>query len=940
MNTKKTIIIGIMALSFQGAFSQFKTNIPLDKNVTTGKLKNGLTYYILHNEEPKDRASFYFVQNVGAILEDDNQNGLAHFLEHMAFNGTKHFKGKGIIKMLEKNGVTFGKDINAYTAHDETVYNISSVPAGNEKLIDSTLWVLHDWSGSLSLTNEEIDAERGVIREEWRTRRTSGFRLKMQTDPVLYKDSKYSKRDVIGDLNIINNFKYQDLRNYYKKWYRPDLQAVIVVGDIDVKAIEQKVKAIFSDIPLAKKAAARTYEKIPKHNELYFGTATDKEASSTSITLQYVLDEPLLKDSIVTRKNVMNSFYTSILNNRFKELLIKNQGGALNLKTYFEPISRLNTSFNISALAKKGKILDAFEEAYTETERLNRFGAAKAELDRTKKLFISSYDDFISNKDKVDNDSWADKLTNYFLKAKPFLSPEDDYKLIVGIIKSITLEELNAYAKTIQKPTNQIVLVSGSDQDKNDFPTKEAVINVIKKVENKTLEPYTKQENNAPLVEKELKPAPIKKTFEIAGITDAKGYILENGANVIVLPTKYSQDQIVFSAFAKGGKSLIKTEDLASAEIASTIARSSGLGSFDNIGLKEKLTGKVAQSAPFIGENTQGFQGSSNKADFETMLQLLYLSFEAPRFDPNIFNILKEQYKNRLETIKKDNENAFKDSIDLANSNHSARTFIFNEKFLETIDLKKAENIYRDRFKNASDFTFVFVGNIPEKALELIQKYIGNLKSNPALKETFTDHNIEPKKGKTVVHFNRPMEVAKSTVYLNITGKTEYSKENAMTMYIIGELLSKRFLQTIREEEGGSYGVNVGGNLELIPKPSFSLALTFDCNPDKQEKLMQIVWKEINDLKTNPVNADDLEDIKKALLKNREESLKTNSFWNTTIYNSTLNQIPFSTDEEYKNLISKINQKTIQQFSKHVLDSSSSVEVIMNPEANQESKKL
>lgn len=493
MYTKKNIIIGILALSVQGAFAQFKTNIPLDKNVTTGKLKNGLTYYILHNEEPKDRASFYFVQNVGAILEDDNQNGLAHFLEHMAFNGTEHFKGKGIIKMLEKNGVSFGKDINAYTAQDETVYNISTVPVSNQKLIDSTLWVLHDWSGSLSLTDAEIDAERGVIREEWRTRRTSGFRLKMQTDPVLYKGSKYSKRDVIGDLNIINNFKYPELRNYYKKWYRPDLQAVIIVGDIDVKAMEQKVKAIFSGIPLAKKAAARTYTEIPKHDELYFGTASDKEASSTSITLQYVLDEPLLKDSIVTRKNVMNSFYTSILNNRFRELILKNQGSALNLKTYFEPVSRLNTSFNISALAKKGKTIQAFEDAYTEAERLKRFGAAQAELDRTKKIFISSYDDFISNKDKVDNDSWADKLTNYFLKAKPFLSPEDDYKLTVGIIKSITLEELNAYAKTIQKPTNQVVLVTGSDQDKNDFPNKEAVVNVMKKVESMTLEPYSKK---------------------------------------------------------------------------------------------------------------------------------------------------------------------------------------------------------------------------------------------------------------------------------------------------------------------------------------------------------------------------------------------------------------------------------------------------------------
>ncbi|PJJ07823.1 zinc protease [Flavobacterium sp. 1] len=930
--TKKNILFGILLLSFQGAFSQFKTTIPINKNVTTGKLKNGLTYYILHNEEPKDRASFYFVQNVGAILEEDNQNGLAHFLEHMAFNGTEHFKGKGIIKMLEKNGVSFGKDINAYTAQDETVYNISSVPATNEKLIDSTLWVLHDWSGSLSLTNEEIDAERGVIREEWRTRRTSGFRLKMQTDQVLYKDSKYNKRDVIGDLNIINNFKYPELRNYYKKWYRPDLQAVIIVGDIDVKVMEEKVKTIFSGIPLVKKVAERKYFDIPKHDELYFGTATDKEAASTAITLQYVLDEPMVKDPSVTLKNVMTSFYTTILNNRFRELILKNQSSSLNLKSYFEPISRLNTTFNISALAKKGKVLEAFQDEYTEAERLKRYGATQAELDRTKKDFISSYNDFIKNKDKVNNDNWADKLTNYFLKAKPFLSPEDDYDFTVGIIKKLSLQELNNYIKTIQKTTNQVVLVTGSDKDQNEFPTKEAVVDVMKKVENMPLEAYTKKENNDPLVSTELKPVAIKKTFEVAGVADAKGYTLENDARIIILPTTYSQDQILFSAFSKGGKSLIKNENLASAEIATTIAKSSGLGNFDSSDLKEKLTGKVVQISPYIGDNTEGFQGSSNKADLETMLQLLYLSFESPRFDANIYDILKTQYQNRLENIKKDNGNTFKDSVALANSNHNARTFIFNDQFLQNIDLQKAKEIYKGRLQNAADFTFVFVGNIPDSALGLIQKYIGNIKGNVNTAESFADHNLEPKKGKTEVHFKRAMEIPKTTVYLRLTEKMEYSEENAVGMYIIGELLSKRFLQTIREEEGGSYGVTVSGNLQTIPKPRFDLALTFDCNPEKQEKLMQIVWKELNDLKSKPPVSNDLEDIKKALIKNREESMKTNSFWSNTIYSISLNQIPFLQDTDYKNLISEINQKTIQQLSKHILDSSSSVEVIMNPE--------
>ncbi|MWB92947.1 insulinase family protein [Flavobacterium sp. GA093] len=928
---KKQIINAMMILSCHVMFSQFKTTIALDKNVTTGKLKNGLTYYILHNEEPKDRASFYFVQNVGAILEEDNQNGLAHFLEHMAFNGTEHFKGKGIIKMLEKNGVTFGKDINAYTAQDETVYNISGVPVNNEKLIDSTLWVLHDWSGSLSLSNEEIDAERGVITEEWRTRRTSSFRLKNQTDQILYKGSKYSKRDVIGELNIINNFKYPELRNYYKKWYRPDLQAVIIVGDIDVKAMEERVKIIFSNIPLAKKATPRKYYDIPKHDELYFGTASDKEAVNTQITLQYVLDEPLVKDSILTRKNVMNSFYTSILNSRLKELLLKNQKSSLNLKAYFEPISRLNTSFNLSATAQKDRLLESFEEVYTEAERLKRYGAVPAELDRIKKDFISSYDDFLKNKDKVDSDSWADKLTGYFLKAKPFLSPEDDYNLVVGIIKNLSLEELNNYLKTIQQNTNQVVLVTGSEKDKNEFPTKQAVIDVMKKVETMPLAPYKKKVNNDPLIQKELKPVRIKENFNVPELADAKGYILENGAKIIILPTNYSSDQVLFTAFGKGGKSLVKQEDLASAEIATTLARSSGLSNFDTTALKEKLTDKVAKVTPYITENTQGFQGSSNGQDFETMLQLLYLSFEAPRFDVNIYDILKTQYKNRLENLKEDNDNAFNDTVALANSNHNTRTFIFNEKFLENINLQKAEKIYRDRIRNAANFTFVFVGNIPESALGLIQKYIGNIPSDLTATSSFTDHNLEPKKGKTVVHFKRKMQTPKSTAYLHLTGKIQYSEENAIGMYIIGELLSKRFLQTIREEEGGSYGVTVKGSLQTLPSSRYDLSLSFDCNPEKQHKLMQIVYKELDDLKSKPAIASDLEDIKKAIIKSREESIKTNSYWGSIIYNISMNDIPNMQDTDYKNLISKINQKTIQQLSKHVLDNSSSVEVIMDP---------
>ncbi|MEN2401481.1 insulinase family protein [Flavobacterium sp. MC2016-06] len=930
---KKQIIVAAITLSSQLMFSQFKTTIPLNKNVTSGKLENGLTYYILHNEEPKDRASFYFVQNVGAILEDDSQNGLAHFLEHMAFNGTEHFKGKGIIKMLEKNGVSFGKEINAFTATDETIYNISKVPVKNEKLIDSTLWVLHDWSGSLSLTDAEIDAERGVIREEWRTRRTSDFRLKKQNDQTLYEGSKYKNRDVIGDLNIINTFKYKEIKDYYKKWYRPDLQAVIIVGDIDPAAMEKKVKSIFSGIPLNKNRAERTYFDVPKHSGLTFNIATDKEANNTSISLRYIKDEPVVRDETVTFKNVLGSFYNSILNNRFKELTLKKESASLAIQSYFSSISRLNTSFNITAVAKKGKLSEAFTEAYTEAERFKRFGATKAELDRTKKDFISSYDDFIKNKDKVDNDTWADKLADYFLLAKPFLAVQDDYDLVVRTINKMTLEDLNAYAKTIQTPDNQVVLIKSPEPIEKELPKKEDVQAIMAKVEASTLEPYSKKENTSPMIDKELTPAPIRSTFAVPGISDAKGYVLANGAKVVVLPTAYSQDQILFSSFSKGGKSLVKTEDLISAEIAASLTRSSGLGNFDITALREKLTGKVAQAAPFIGTNMEGFDGSSNHQDFETLLQLTYLYFEKPRFDPNIFSLLKEKYQDRLSTIAKDNTKAFNDTVALANSNHNPRTILFNEKFVENMNFEKAESIYKGRIKNASDFTFVFVGNITEDQIGLIQKYIGNITSNESVKENFIDYNINPKKGKTTVHFNRAMEIPKTTAYVNLTGAAKYSQQDALEMYVIGELLSKRFLQTIREEEGGSYGVSVEGSLSKFPKPSFNLSLSFDCNPEKKERLMEIIWKELNQIKTNLPIASDLEDIKKAMLKKREESKITNSFWSSILSSIYMYDNPYNNDAEYAKLINNISAKSIQKLGTYIINNSNSVEVLMNPES-------
>ncbi|UII24724.1 insulinase family protein [Fulvivirga maritima] len=932
MLLKKKWIVALVAVMYAHCtYSQFTTPIPLNDEVVHGKLDNGLEYYVLHNEEPKGRASFYFAQNVGAILEEDSQNGLAHFLEHMAFNGTQNFDGKGIIKMLEKNGVSFGKEINAYTATDQTIYNISKVPVNsNEWLLDSCLWVLHDWSGYLSLKPEEIDAERGVVSEEWRTRRTSDVRLKNQTDQVLYKGSKYAKRDVIGDMDIINHFEYDKLRDYYHKWYRPDLQAVIVVGDVDAKAVEQKIKDIFSSIPMPENPAKREYYEIPENEELLFGTAKDEEAKYTRITLRYKKEEPLQYDTATTRSNVLMSVYTNILSNRYKEKTLDPNSKSLAIYAYTSPISRLTSSFNIQAIPKKDSLMASFAEGYTEIERLVRYGVTRGELERSKKQFVSSYDNYLKNKDKVDNDSWADQLTDYFLKAKPFLAPQDDYNLIVGILNDLTLKELNDFAKSVITKENRVLLVTGPEKGNETFPTKDEFIKVMESVENMNLEPYKEDDNDTDMVEADLQPVAIANTFDLPGIEKAKGYELKNGARVVLLPTEYAPDEIVFTSFSKGGKSLIATEQLPSADIATLLARSSGIAGFTSIELKKKLTGKVASMAPYIGDYSEGFSGSSNQEDFETMLQLLYLYFESPRFDPDIYELLKTQYQNQLDNVEKDNGKVMKDSISLATTNHNPRTILFNQQFLDALDFDQAQKVYQDRIKNASDFTFVFVGNIPANGLELIQKYIGNVNGEGPT-EKAVDHNERPADGKTIVHFEREMETPKTSVYLRLIGDIKYNRKNASAMYIIGQLLSKRFLETIREEEGGSYGVGVQGYAQTLPNPYFNLVLSFDCNPDKEERLMEIVYEEIEKLASAKPIEDDLINIKKAMIKGHDEDMDKNSFWKDQLTNLLFSDLSYVDRDEYAETINSIDGKAIQKLAKYILKKADSVEVIMTP---------
>lgn len=929
--TIRLAVLTAILLTKSAVFAQVTTTFPLNKEVRHGVLDNGMNYYILHNEEPKERASFYFAQNVGAILEEDSQDGLAHFLEHMAFNGTKYFEGKGIIDFLEKHGVRFGYDINAYTAQDQTVYNLSNIPVhAGEGLLDSCLLVMHDWSGYLLLEPEEIEAERGVIHEEWRTRRNSQFRINAQTSKVLYKNSKYAERDVIGELEIIDNFKHEELKSYYETWYRPDQQAVVVVGDIDVDVVEQKVKDLFSPIPLKENLPEREYFSIPDNEELLFGKATDPEAQFMAILLFYKSAMPMVRNDATFRTSMLEQLYSSMINMRLLELQQDPNSNSLMLQPVFFPLSRLTKGFVLQAIPKPAKGAESLEEILIEVERVKRHGFIGSELERVKMQLNSQLDNFYQNRDKITNDSWATQLGNHFLQGEPVFDAETEFNLSKEVIAAISLEEVNAFAKTLQSDHNQVLLVTGPEKEGTVYPTKEELMAVMEEVKTAEIEPYADDSGNEPLIAEELSEAAITGEFTIEGISEAKGYVLANGAKVVLMQTDYSEDEIFMTAFSYGGLSKLALEDLASADLATSLAQYSGLGTFDMVGLQKKMAGKIARSNPYISTYTEGLSGSSNMKDFESMLQLTYLNFAAPRFDEKAFMVLMNQMNTLVDNLKADNSQAMRDTISMLSSNHNPRTILFSKEMLEQIEFDKAVHVYKDRFKNIGDFTFVIVGNLDENSLPLVQKYIGSITGQPE-EEDFNDHNMRPAKGKTVVHFDRDMEVPKTTIYTKLSGEMDYNRKNSMSVSIIGKLLDKRYMETIREEEGGTYGVRVGGSLSRIPKHEFSLTISFDTDPEKHKKLLGLVWNEINIIKDNGPDAADLDEVKKSFIKLRNEQLDKNRFWMSSIQGTLMSGNEFLPIEKYEELVNSIDAKMIKKTAGKMFSNPDIVEVIMNP---------
>ena len=923
----------VLALSLV-AMAQQPQALPIDSAVRVGKLENGLTYYIRHNEYPKHRAEFHIAQAVGATMEEDHQNGLAHFLEHMAFNGTKHFAGKGIIEYFESIGVNFGGNINAYTSLDETVYRLSEVPTVREGIIDSALLVMHDWACGLLLLEEEIDNERGVIREEWRTGAQANRRMWKAINPLKYPGSQYAKRDVIGDTAVINNFTYDALRDYYKKWYGPDNQAIIVVGDIDVDKVEQKIKDLWADVPERVNRGERPLHSVYDNAEPIVAIVRDREAQYTRIEMEFKKDQlpkPLRGTNVSYLQNLALELVCDMFNNRLSELAIKPEATFVGAGSYHGELVKEKDAFVAVYLAKQGQEVAAYKDLLTQLEKMRRYGFTHAELDRVKKEMLAAYEKSYNERNTVRNIMYAKQYIRHYLSDEPIPGIAWEYEMVQQILPMLSVDMLNQIAQQLVTDENLIISFQAPEDKNVVLPTEAEAVELLAAVKNEEIEAPVEEAIRENLVEIAPKAGKIKKTAynESLGVTE---WTLSNGVRVMVKPTTFKQDEILFYAFSQGGRSLVATEDLPSAALATDVVELGGLADMSATDLQKALTGKRVSISPSISAYGENLNGSSTIKDLETLLQLNYLYFTAPRRDEESYQTLMSILESQLANRDKNPKVAWSDSVQMMASNYSERTLILNKDLLAKVSLDKALEVYKARFANPADFTFFFVGNVdPADAAFQAQvcTWLGGLKTSKKM-EKAADDKVRVAMGVQKNYFTRKMETKTASNRIQYTSyDMPYTLANNLNMEMIGRILSTRYLESIREREGGSYGVGCAAWMNRHPVAYAQLIMQFDTDPEKQEKLMNIIHEELMTIVENGPLAKDLQKEKESMLKDFEEDLEKNGYWIDVLSTYYKNNINYITD--YKEEVEAITAETVQETLKKLVAAGNVFEVVMLP---------
>lgn len=850
--------------------------IPLDPAIRTGKLPNGFTYYIRKNIEPKNRVQLYLANKIGSIMENDDQRGLAHFMEHMGFNGTKNFPKNDLVNYLQKAGVRFGADLNAYTSFDETVYQLP-IPSDDPEVLKNGIQIMRDWAQDATLDPAEIDKERGVVLEEKRLGKGAQQRMQDKYLPMLFNNSRYSDRLPIGTEEVLKNFSTETIKQFYKDWYRPDLQALIVVGDIDVDAMEQTIKAKFSDLKNPAKPRQRTKYSISLLNKNQFIAVTDKEFPVSVAQIMIKHPESKLITTTDYRNSILRSLFNSMIGTRFADMSKQAdppflQAGA-NISGFLAGLDM----YNVFVVAKPGEMERGFKAILTETERVQRFGFTQTELDRAKQSYLTNMESAFKEKDKTPSESLVNEYLRHFLEQEASPGIEYEYKMANSMTGGISLSDVNNLAKKYITDVNRDVIIMGPEKDKDNLPDEAKVESWISGTKQSNISPYVDQVSDKPLLSDKLSGGKVISESKIPeiGLTEFK---LSNGVKVVLKPTDFKNDEISFSAFSAGGSSLYSDADFQSALYATAIIRNGGLGEFNSVQLPKLLSGKKVSVSPYITERFEGISGSTSPKDIETALQLTYLYFTQPRKDAETFKGLIAQQKGGLANRGNDPNSVFADSVAAILGNYNVRRTGPSVEKINQVSLDRAFEIYKDRFADASDFTFVFVGSFnPAELRPLLEQYLGSLPSGNR-KETAKDLGIQIPAGKIDKKIYKGQE-PKASVRLVFSGDYTWSEKHNNQLNALAEVLTIKLIERLREDEGGVYGVGARASYTKFPKGRYSFSISFGCAPENVEKLISSTLDEINKIRVNGALAGDIEKFIAEETRTTETQLKDNGFW-------------------------------------------------------------
>lgn len=930
-----TLLLAILITGLTGYAQMANPQEPLqnDPAVRMGKLDNGLTYYIRHNAKPENRAEFYLFTNVGAIQENEHQDGLAHFLEHMALNGTKNLPGKMMINYLESIGCSFGANINASTGVEQTMYMLNNVPMLREGVLDTCLLILHDYSHFVSNLPEEIDLERGVIIEELRTRRDAQWRMFEATLPYLYKGSKYAECNLIGTIEGISTFDYQHLIDFYETWYRPDHQAVIIVGDIDVDQVYNKLEVLFQDVPKPDTPSPKKLIPIPENDDPIIGIITDQEAQNTSITF-VIKSDPVPNEmrplGMIYMVDMFKDFVSRMMNDRLREISSQPDAPFLQAAMAVGNLTYSSDFTLFTVASKDGESASAFKALLVEIEKMRRYGFTEPELERVKTDFLRRLERAAENAADRMNAEFIYPIINHFAYNEPILDPAYELQVAQGYMPFIQLEQLNQIAEQIITEENRVVLVNSPEREGIVLPTEEELIELMDSVEEMELEAYEEEDLDMPLVDiSAIVPGTIVK--EEKGAFETTVWHLSNGIRVVVKPTDYKKDEVLFSLRNDGGQSTLPEELLPSTEgnIFSLWSQSSGVGPFKATELKRKLTGKIASVGSNIQNYNYGINGTGSPQDLETLLELVYAQIVTPRFEESEFEAPMAQLRALVPNLEQTPNYKLQRELIKTLFDNNPRSLLVSSDLLEKVSVKNLEKAYRHLFSNMNGSLITIVGNVDLETLKpLVELYLASLPSAPEA-HTWKNDGNRIQKGLVENHFNIEMETPKTSIVNVYSADIENTLENTVYIEAVQSVLNMAYIQSLREDEGGTYGASVQQMMTDRPQEYAALIIALDTDPEKYERMRHVMDEDIKNILEQGPSEEYVSKTRENFLKKREEELIKNSFWRQVVVTYYQEGRDIFTD--YETIVKGITTSNLRDFFQKFLDQGNFIDISMSP---------